>query len=230
MFEQTYILHCKLLSERKQYLDSKLKDIGICNPQWITDFDASELTEELINSYYTEDQEVCKRRILPLWDISQHIERRLGIAEISLAIKYVTALNKIANSELEFGLILEDDCLFCEDFSNIFQKYLNDTPPDWDVIHVGNGFGMHPVNYISVHNRTSYKMKHPASRCAEAVLVSKNSAKLMSETIKPFYMAADWELAYQYFLHNLNVYWWEPALITQGSHNGTFTSSLRCDL
>lgn len=225
-FPKAYILHCKTLTERKVYMQKKLQSLEI-ESEWITEHDAIELTSNLINQYYVDDKQKCLERVRLLWPISQHQSRRLRDTEISLAIKHCIAIEKISKNDEEYGLVLEDDCLFVENFKHSFEDLLKKTPSNWDVIHVGNGYGMKPENYKEIVNEKVYLMNHPASRCAEAILIKKSAANKINNTIKPFYLAADWEYGYQYHLHNLNVYWWEPSLITQGSHNGHFKSSLR---
>lgn len=197
------------------------------NCTWITDHDAIELNDEIKHLYYRADQEEATRRAAELWR-STH-DRLLKNGEISIAIKHTIAMEKIANGDEEFALVLEDDCLFHESFDEAFKVYLSSTPIDWDIIHVGNGYGMIPENYRASFEDIAYLMNHPASRCAEAILVKKSAAQKIAKTMKPFVLAADWELAYQYYINNLNVYWWQPALITQGSHSGAFESSLQPD-
>lgn len=223
---KTYILHCKKLSDRKLYMQNQLEQIGLL-PEWILDYDAEELTKAVIDQHYKHDVEEGIRRVTPLWPINQHSARRLNPPEISLTIKHIITLEKIANSSYDVSLVFEDDCLFCENFEIVFNNLIGKTPNDWDVIHVGDGYGMKPENYKQTFNDNVFLMNHPASRCTEAILFKKSAAEKILSTIKPFCLMIDWEMAYQYSLHNLNVYWWQPAPITQASHKGIFRSSLR---
>ena len=50
----------------------------------------------------------------------------------------------------------------------------------------------------------------------------------MAKTMKPFVVISDWELSCQFAQHNAKVYWWEPALISQGSETGLFNTTLGC--
>jgi len=224
-FPKSYILHCKSLKERKIHMETFMLDFNI-NHEWVTDFDGVELTKEIIDEFYIQDDVKVHERIAPLWPISQHQSRRLFNTEISLAIKHYKALEKISEND-EIGLVLEDDCLFCENFIGVFNEMLSKTPNDWDVIHVGNGYGMHPENYKKDCGNGCFLMKHPASRCTEAILFKKEAAKKIISNMKPILLAADWELAYQYYKLDLNVYWWDPAPITQASHRNYFKSSIR---
>jgi len=223
---KTYVLHYKKLVDRKAFTQMQLEKLGI-NPEWILDFDAEELTDEIINEFYKHDVEEGFRRVRPLWPINQHNPRKLNSPEISLTIKHIVTLDKISKSNDDISLVLEDDCLFCNDFETSFNELLESTPDDWDVIHIGDGFGMKPEKYKSSFSDKVYLMHHPASRCTEAILFKKSAAQKIVSTMKPFCLMVDWEMAYQYSLHNLNVYWWQPAPITQASHKGIFRSSLR---
>jgi len=223
---KTYILHCKTLSDRKDYMQS-IVEMFKFDAVWVMDHDANELTDEIKQQYYAANREEAMKRSAALWG-SGH-ERLLGPGETSIAIKHTIAMQKIANGKEDFALVLEDDCLFSNDFNQRFDEYLLKTPSDWDIIHVGNGYGMSPERFVSSHSNVAYKMMHPASRCAEAILVKKEAAIKIARTMMPFYLAADCELAFQYWIHRLNVYWWEPALVTQGSHSGAFKSSLQLE-
>ena len=225
---QAYVLHCKTLVQRRQHMLSTCDKMGI-NIKWITDHDAVELTDDIISSFYEPNNQEAERRVNEIWGGNGHQDRQLGSGEISIAIKHTLAMQKIAAGSDDHALILEDDCLFVSNFVDAYEDYITKTPEDWDVIHVGDGYGMKPVNYQSCHSQIAYKMNHPASRCAEAILVKRDAAKKIASTMQPFCMAADWELAWQYYTHSLNVYWWQPPLITQGSHMGVFKSSLTID-
>lgn len=225
-FPKAYVLHCKSLHERAAYMRSALTQLGI-ESEWITDNDAVELSSSIIKEFYAADRLEAIKRTSDLWKCGSHHDRFLTLGEISIAIKHTNAIKAISRDDRDFGLVLEDDCIFHSDFSTLFHEYLLKTPENWDVIHVGNGYGMSPERYSEVHSKIAYKMNHPASRCAEAYLITKRAATLISGTMQPFHLAADWELGYQYWHHSLNVYWWDPALITQGSHAGIFKSSLR---
>lgn len=221
---KTYILHCKSLDDRRLYMQNVINHFGL-DASWILEHDAVDLNEVVKREYYAYNLQEASDRTSKIWS-SGHDSRFLTDKEISIAIKHTIAMKCISESSSNISLILEDDCLFRENFDSLFSEYLGKTPANWDIIHVGDGYGMKPENYYEA-KEIAYRMKHPASRCAEAILVKKEAAVKISKTMKPFYLAADWELGYQYWLHNLNVYWWEPSLITQGSHSGAFKSSLR---
>jgi hypothetical protein len=67
----------------------------------------------------------------------------------------------------------------------------------------------------------------PSTNCAEAYLIKKDTAKKIYESIIPFQLVSDWELAYQFYKLNMNVYWSLPSLFYQGSKSGDYNSTLR---
>ena len=128
------------------------------------------------------------------------------------------AVARISENENELGLIFEDDVLIAQDFLNSLNDYFSETPEDWDVIFIGDGYGISvPENKIEEGKRV-YLADHPASRCTEAILVKKAAAKKVYGAMRPFTLVCDWEYGWQFYNLGLKVYWFEPAIITQASH------------
>ena len=75
--------------------------------------------------------------------------------------------------------------------------------------------------------QVSYLKDHPATKGADSFLIKTELAKKIVNTMKPFNVISDWEYAYQFFIHNAKVYWWEPPIVSQGSENGLYKSTLR---
>ena len=112
-------------------------------------------------------------------------------------------------------------------FTKIFNEALSNSPEDWDVIFFGSGCDMHIASDTSEERVKAYRKKHPASRCADSYIISKNAVKKIIKTFKPFASAYDFELACHMYLHDLKVYWWEPSLTKQGSQCGMYESTIQ---
>ena len=155
--------------------------------------------------------------------------RRLSDAEISCTIKHILAIKKISE-ECKIGLILEDDAIpYSSSFLDEANNSLKEAPDNWDSIFIGNGCG---YDFINSKNKmkiseTLFKVSHPATNCAEAYILNKDSARKVYENILPFQQISDWEIACCFGLQNMDVYWRLPSLIYQGSKNGEFKSTLR---
>lgn len=228
---KTTILHCKSLKDRKQNMLQQMCKHHFSDYCFYEDFDGNELTNETITQH-------CKRKandwsyVKTKLEIYQNLhpqvmttQRELTNGEISLAIKHGKIYKELSRINAEYFIIFEDDVILCENFETHFNDYLSRTPSDWDVIYFGRGCNLHPQN-ITKEN-IAYKMNHPASRCSDSMLLKKSAVEDLAKTWFPFHLAADWELGYQHFFHNHNIYWWEPSLVVQGSVCGLYGSSLR---
>ncbi len=119
-------------------------------------------------------------------------------------------------------LIFEDDVILVDHFQTRFNSSLYETPIDWDLIFIGSGCNLRiPIDKLMV-GQTAYKVDHPSSKCADSYCITLSAARRILSTIIPFTFPIDFELNYQMKLHNMNVYWWEPPLVSQGSETGMY--------
>lgn len=223
----TTILHYKPLNERKQNMIMQMEKYGFSNYSFYEEFDGNELDEDTINRYCIrkyKDWNTVSRKISP-WNIGIETQRELNIAEVSLTIKFGKVFEKLSQTGGEYFIIFEDDIILCEDFDSHFHDFISKTPSDWDAIYFGSGANLKP-NKI-VQNQIAYLMDHPASRCADSIVLKKSAVCDLARTWFPFHIISDWELGYQHYYHNHKVYWWEPSLVRQGSEYGMFKSTLR---
>ena len=108
---KTYIAHYSPLTERRLHVQKTLDDAGISNVEWVTE----EPTEYFL-SFYANSANV--------WDYRNNLVgyperipfRQLSKAEISLLFKHYLIFKKIAASEDQYGLVLEDDAILDESF------------------------------------------------------------------------------------------------------------------
>ena len=217
---KTYILHCKKLSNRFAFMNEQINTHGFTDVVWYTDNDASDQVGEDLNGIY---EGVRPQNVEKLKIYNEYSPRILNAGEISLSTKWGKVIKIIADSDDVYALVLEDDALLCRNFSKLFQKYIDSTPSDWDMIYLGDGCNLH-ANYTE--GKHAYLKEHPASRCSDSVLIKKTAAEKISKTWFPFDHGSDFELSWQQYHHDLNVYWWEPTLVTQESQGGRFTSAL----
>ena len=224
---KTYILHCKTLTERLNFIQNQLDKHNFSNVEWFTKYDANELTEEDLKNFYAGVRpEVYMSKVVSGgWNPIGIEPRKLSPAEISLTIKWGKLLQKNGTGDDPYVLVLEDDAILCNNFTEHFDRYLNQTPLNWEVIYLGDGANLHAPNVQP--EKLAYRMQHPASRCTDSVLITKKGAEKISKNYFPFDHVVDWEIGYQQKAENVIVYWWEPTLVTQASQNGIFKSTLR---
>lgn len=220
---KTYIAHCTSLVSRKKFQLLQLKQQGFDNIEFYEDYDGNRLNEDIINQYYDRNLENQYSRY-SMWFPGERT-RVLRNSEISLAIKHIEIYKKIANGSDPYALILEDDSVLCDNFLHKFEQYMLQVPSDFDMIFVSDGCNLKSNNIQE--GKYVYRKEHPATRCTGAFVVTKKACQELLTTLIPFTLPIDWELNYQLYIHKHNVYWFEPALVKQGSEIGLFQSSVR---
>jgi GR25 family glycosyltransferase involved in LPS biosynthesis len=224
--EKTYLVHYTKLEDRKKHTDEQFKNLGI-DIEYITEYDQEDLTDELIDKHYDSSEESYNSKIHPTYGNRSTPHRILNKGEISCVFKHKLAIEKISKECDNYGVVFEDDVVFVEDFIEKFNKFLDLTPDDWDAIFIGSCAGLRVNPQFVKEDVFTYKVDHPASKGGDSYLLKRDLAEKISGTMDKFVTAADWELSYQFKLHNANVYWWEPPLVVQGSEIGLYKSTLR---
>lgn len=208
--DKVYMIHYTPLKERKQRL---LESIPF-DMQWIE--------SEPKHQYWNTDKKNWEEKVIP------HIPyRQLKESEISLAHKIIEALKDIVKNGYKRSLIFEDDVILIEDFVNTFNANLSATAQDWDFIFIGSGCNLRVPRNRLVEGQVAYKVPHPATKCTDSFCVTLEAAKKVLDTIIPFTFPIDFELNYQLALHDMNVYWWEPPIVQQGSQCGLHRSAIQ---
>jgi hypothetical protein len=228
---KTTILHYKPLADRKENMIRQMEKHGFIDYSFYEEFDGNELDETVIRTHYSDVREFGEETqhkasvyesVIPG---SSRSIKPLNISEISLTIKFGKVFQSLSKIDAEYFIIFEDDVFLCEDFSIRFHEFFKQTPSDWSAIYFGSGANLKPSNLN--FGQVAYLKDHPASRCADSIVLKKSAVCDLAKTWFPFHMVSDWELGYQHCLHNHKVYWWEPSLVRQGSEYGMFKSTLR---
>ncbi|NOQ36262.1 MAG: glycosyl transferase, partial [Methylococcaceae bacterium] len=118
--QNIYVLNVKKFTQRHLFMEQQLARFSM-ESEFILDWDIDDLTDELIEQYFTGDL--------------------LSKAQMSCAMKHVTALQKIAATNSHFNLVLEDDAIFNKDFSTGLQHALEQSEQfeGNKVIYIGSG-------------------------------------------------------------------------------------------
>jgi glycosyl transferase family 25 len=156
----------------------------------------------------------------------------LSDSEISLFLHHTECFKKIIEDETnDFALILEDDALFNNSFYETLKKYILHLPNDWDMFFIGDGAGLHVPNNILQKNKKCNIFRGYSSRCTDSYLISKNCALKFMNIINNENFSCNLPIDHWFNLimkaENLKVLWAEPTIVTQGTENGIFKSSLR---
>lgn len=219
-----YIAHYSPLVERRAFLDTQLAQYNI-DAQWFEQEPSSQEIERL----YSPSPSAWKMKISQVPNQAPEPFRFLNkaddTADVSLAYKHIKMYEKIVEKNILTCLILEDDVIFEEDFVNRFNFNLYNLPKDWDMVFIGSGCDLRISPSRLKIGKISYLKEHPASKCTDSYIIKKSAAEKILSTIVPFTVPIDFELNYQMYIHNMNVYWWEPPLIRQGSQCGLYETT-----
>lgn len=152
----------------------------------------------------------------------------LGVA--SCSYKHYLSLKDIADSDSEYGVIMEDNIYFIDNIPERISEYikqLNELYPDWDIIFDSGwatynecdiipGCLVYPKN-IEINNNNN----HGGTRCAHMYLITKKCAKKLSENYLPFNHAPDWYMNDLFRKLNIKSFWGEPSIAQVFPHKST---------
>jgi len=208
---KTYIVHYDKLIYRKKNMDTQLQ-INNLHYEYISKYGKDKLT--------IEDKKMFKN---------------ISDSEISVCLHHIECYKKIASGNFNYALILEDDAILCKNFSKILNMYVSYLPKNWDMLFIGDGYGLHiPKNILKSNTFVYIKDNLPsiygglgATRCLDSYLITKKCAQKIIEKIeKPNYMipcpTEHW-LNYVIRNNNFTVYWCEPTIVTKGSGKNWFS-------
>lgn len=210
-----YIVHYDKLLERKINMDIQLNKHGL-TCEYVSNYGKDKLTKH-----------------------DKSMFRNISESEISVCLHHIECFKKIAYDTNEYGLILEDDVIFCENFKYILNDYISKLPENWDMLFIGNGCDLHIPNHLLKENVNIYlKDNNPSkhgglgsTRCLDSYLITKKCAQKIIEKLQlPKYTIlcpADHWLNYVIRNNKFKVYWAEPTIATQASQQNIYNSSIR---
>tara|TARA_B100001094_G_scaffold288503_1_gene304775 strand:- start:292 stop:1023 length:732 start_codon:yes stop_codon:yes gene_type:complete len=116
-FDKFYICHYTPLKERFNYMNNQCKKYNIQEKLvFIKEYDREKLSEN---------------------DTEYFDKNKLKMCEISLFLKHIQAMKLIIESKKEYGIIMEDDVIFKDNFINNFNELMKNFPETFDVIYTG---------------------------------------------------------------------------------------------
>lgn len=229
---KVFVVHYSKLRYRRRYLENKLQGMGY-DYTFVTDYDKESLDEKLLNKFYSDNKEEYQEKTSGLWSGPESNYRKLSLEEISCTIKHFECI-RLASLESSPSLIIEDDCVFFDDFNEKLLSIISEIEYNeisWDSVFLGLGCGKDFQKYYLSKSGTRisdklYRINHPATNCAECYLINNESAKRIVDNCYPFNMISDWELAFTFKRLDMKILWSIPSIAWQGSKDGKFVSTL----
>ena len=212
--DKVYVCHYTKLSERRKITSSILSD-NLLSVEWITSNDKEDINKENLREFININK--------PLGLDGIHKNRTLRLSEISLILKHRECWKDMIINNYHSGLVLEDDILLCNDFTNRFNNQIKDIPNDFDIIWIGSCCNLHVSNIT----QNKYLYKNDGSRCTHAYLISNKCALKMLDFVNTNNYPADFMFNSAISELGLENYWMEPDLISQ---NPVFDTSIQNDI
>lgn len=204
---QVYVIHVRGNAAREAYIRGELGKHGL-DFEFMLDANLGDIDQRTLDAYF-------------VGEMHQYSPA------MSCTLKHLRVYERMVREGVPFGLIFEDDIALSDNFNAVFAQSLQEI--------VGRGLENVVVSYESTGfkyvNRSErkagmllYRQRH--GRCAGAYLVDLAAARTMVEYVaaERCHVPIDW-------LHNayadralLSIYWCEPAIAEQLSHNGAFQS------
>jgi len=112
-----YICHYSPLKERHTHMIEQCKKYNL---------------EEKLDFITEHDREKISKENLQLFNIN-----KLKLCEISLFLKHIQSMKEILKDKNPYGIIMEDDVIFKENFVNNFDKIMKIIPNKFDILYTG---------------------------------------------------------------------------------------------
>jgi hypothetical protein len=134
-------------------------------------------------------------------------------AEESLSLKHYEACRIISKMDISYGLIIEDDCVFTDNFIVKLNEKMKEFPVDWDIYYPNScpNPGFRTKGGITQIDNTNkiYIKNHPTSVFTVSYLVSKIAANKIAKEIQEnkIWCAIDHEFNWIFYKHAFKVIW-----------------------
>lgn len=205
--DHIYVLNVKKFTERRIFMEKQLSK-HFLTAEFVFDWDVEDLTDEIIDQYFIGDN--------------------LSLAQKSCAMKHVCALQKVAVSNSEFNLILEDDALFSKDFDMGLQHALQQSHqfPGNKVIYIGCGGNFYTPK--SQRKEGQYLYIGSRDRFADSYIIDSATAQKRLDWIAKNRISKPIDSQFRIIdiQEGIKILWLEDPVVEQGSKNGIFKSAL----
>ena len=227
-----YICHYTKLSKRREHILKELDNLDddVVVVKFIEDFDKEVISAEVDKKYFFPchfnihtDLQKKRCQYYTKWK-----PRALTMGEKSLTLKHYKALKNIVATDIDYALIIEDDCVIVPNFIDKLKHILDNLPDDWDVYFPNSQRGKEIYDAsgvkIDVANALLFKKKHPSTQGTYSYLISKKCCERIVNHIvnNKIVLPMDFEYNWIFYTLNLNVYFnnKEP-LIMHGDFKST---------
>jgi glycosyl transferase family 25 len=201
------IINVKSFVERRRHVEAQLARFSLSG-EFIHEFDADEITADVDRRWFSGDQ--------------------LNRGQKSCALKHVVVLQRVIERGWQHCLVLEDDVVLADDFTDGVRAALAETrdEPRPYVIYLGAGGNF----YTPASQRQPGRRIYPASkgRFTDSYIISTQEAALRLARIEAQPMTKPIDVVFDTIDHaaGIRFLWLEDPVVEQGSKLGVFRTSL----
>lgn len=203
-----FVIHYNKLIDRKKHILNQFEKYNITDYEFI-DIDRDELDK---------------------YDLS--IFGDIPNSHKAIGLSHIYTYKEIRDKYDE-ALILEDDIILCDDFINIFNRYLKQLPPTYDMCFFSACHNLNIPSQEIIHDKFIYEksLDGGSTRTLACYLVSKKCAIKLCDYIDNINYKIN--LPSDHWLNivakdiNLKMYWTEPTIAIQGTETGLFKISYK---
>lgn len=142
--ENIYVLNLKKRKDRLEHIQGELKKID-CKKYQIY---------ESVDGNFVENN------------------TRLRNGMFGLVKTYLNLHSELTKNNYKDVLIIEDDCVFCENFNQLMETYYNKVPKNWDFLYFGANHNYHVGHKTDLINEEVVKLNYSYS--AHCVLIKRH--------------------------------------------------------
>jgi len=222
-------LECEFDKEGKEY---KSENFDESKPEnyvyFIRKYDRDYLTPEIIDKFFIKDRDICHnvRRNVERFnekpeisydnyisEFNHCIYSRLKMTEMSLGLKHYEACRLISTMDINYGLVIEDDCTFAEDFIPKLNNLMKEFPDNWN-IYIPNSSprpGFKTLHgHIKLENTNKIFIKNaPNTVFGSSIFFRKSTADIIFKDIEKnkILLPIDHEYNWIFFKNKFIVLW-----------------------
>ncbi|RJX72401.1 3-deoxy-D-manno-octulosonic acid transferase [Vibrio sinensis] len=208
--EHVFVIHVSEgYEERRQHIESHLPKCGLASFEYMLDGDIKDLTTDVLESLFKGSSQ--------------------SAPEKSCFYKHFLVYKAIVERKLPFALVLEDDAYLAKDFSNKLKRVVDEASNYSNyLINIESAYLSVPIKY-RVANQHIYLAKY--TKMTGGYVIDYVAAKKIYDylLLNPAHLPIDVYQSEMRDIIGFNICWSHPALVQQGSKNGTFASSINCE-
>jgi glycosyl transferase family 25 len=205
--DAVYVVNVKKLTDRRLFMEKQLARFKM-QAEFILDYDVEDLNDSIIAQYFMADS--------------------LSMPQMSCAMKHICALQKIAETNSPFSLVLEDDAVFSKHFNLGINYALTESSNfvDNKVVYIGSA-----GNYFTPKSKKK-KGQHlyaaSRGRFTDSYIIDSETAKMRLQWIYKNKISKPVDDQFDYIDAELGIamLWLEDPVVEQGSKNGLFNSEI----